>query len=250
MIALDCLKDTDTERLNAQDLCEIVGTLKGMPKYGESVRIVFQQKREIIAAGLVEIDKMSKVYVDKIQMIQMESDREKMKLCSQLKQIRDECSIHEKQSNKLQFHLSEIKSPTLHKLCRDGSMKRIRAYVERIDDIELLGNLIAFRKGKDGYIALHEAAASGKHEVLKYLFDVTGNVGVNCRTQTNGCTPLHLAASNGHEKCVKELLSRGADTSYVDAYGKTPRKIAELRSKRNVMKVLRSEGELFCVYCN
>lgn len=105
--------------------------------------------------------------------------------------------------------------------------------------------MLANKRGFSDYTPLHEAAANGKSEVLKYLLDLIGNQNVNCRTSANGYTPLHLAASNGHSKCVQELISHGADISCVDAYGKTPRKTAELRSKRNVVKILLSEGEMF-----
>ncbi len=39
-IALDCLKDSDIERLSAQQLCERVAALKEDPQYSESVRVV------------------------------------------------------------------------------------------------------------------------------------------------------------------------------------------------------------------
>ena len=44
-IALDCLKDKDSERPSAHQLCERVVDLKGMPKYKDSARTV--QKRDI-----------------------------------------------------------------------------------------------------------------------------------------------------------------------------------------------------------
>ena len=40
LIALDCLKDKDTERPSAYQLCERVAALKGMPKYIDSARTV------------------------------------------------------------------------------------------------------------------------------------------------------------------------------------------------------------------
>ena len=45
-IALECLDDEDTKHPNAQELCKSVGTLKEMPKYSESIREIFQQKRK------------------------------------------------------------------------------------------------------------------------------------------------------------------------------------------------------------
>ena len=43
-IALDCLKDKDTERPVAQQLCEKVASLKQNPKYEESMGQIFQEK--------------------------------------------------------------------------------------------------------------------------------------------------------------------------------------------------------------
>ena len=129
----------------------------------------------------------------------------------------------------------------LHKLCHDGNMKKIKGFVEDIDP-QVLGEKLANRKGVFGYTPLHEAVASGKPEVLKYLLDRTGNANVNCRANS-GYTPLHLAASSGHGKCVRELLGHGADISCVDEYGKTPKQTAELSSKSSIVKLLRSEGE-------
>jgi hypothetical protein len=46
-IALDCLKDKDSERPSAHQLCERVADLKGMPEYRDSARAV-QDKDEVI----------------------------------------------------------------------------------------------------------------------------------------------------------------------------------------------------------
>ena len=243
-VALKCLMDEDVERPSSQELCKIVDTLKKAPKYSESVRESFQQKRETIAAGLLKIETMSKQHLDKIQELQTDRIREITTLRSKIEELKEEHSVTEKQINDLQFHISEMKSSTLHKLCRDGDMDRIKSYVNRIADNLFLEKMLANKRGFSGYTPLHEAAANGKSEVLKYLLDLIDGRNVNYRTGTNGHTPLHLAASNGHGNCVLELIAHGADISCVDVYGKTPRKTAELRSKGNVVKILLSEGEI------
>ena len=243
--ALDCLKDDHAERPNAQELCETVATLKKMPKYGISIREAFQEKNEIITAGLLEIKNMSKEHIDKIHTLQTESNKEIVQLQCKLKEAEEEFSVIEKQKNILQFRINKMKSSTctLHQLCREGNMKRMKAYVNLLDDIECLAEMLAERKGVFGYTPLHEAVAAGKYEVLRYLLDLTGNVAnVNCQANS-GFTPLHLAASSGHGKCIRELLAHGADISCVDEYGKTPKQMAELSSKSSIVKLLRSEGE-------
>ena len=242
--ALDCLKDDPAERPSAQELCETVATLKKKPKYDESISEASQEKNETIAAGLLEMENMSKKHIDKIHTLKfkIESNKEIMELHGQLMEAEEELSVIEKQSNILQFRINEKKSFSLHKLCREGNMKSIIAYVDRLDDIECLAKMLANRKGVFGYTPLHEAVAGGKPEILRYLLDLFGNVAnVNCQAN-NGYTPLHLAASSGHSQCVRELLAHGADVSCVDQYGKTPKQAA--RSKHNIVKLLQSEGEL------
>ena len=223
--ALDCLKDDPAERPNAQKLCETVATLKRIPRYGIS-----------IAASLLEIENMSKEH---IHTLQIENNKEIVQLQGQLMEAEEELSVIEKQRNVLQFRINEIKSCTLHKLCREGNMKSIKAYVDLLDDVVCLAERLANRKGIFGYTPLHEAVAGGKPEVLRYLLDLTGNANVNCQA-SGGYTPLYLAASNGHRQCVRELLTHGADISCVDQY--TPKQAA--RSMHSIMKFIRSEGEL------
>ena len=132
----------------------------------------------------------------------------------------------------------------LHKLCHDGNLRKIKAFVEKLDE-KTLGERLANRKGVFGYTPLHEAVASGKADVLDYLLEKTNNTHVNCRANS-GYTPLHLAASSGHGACVRKLLEHGADISITDEYGRTPKQTAELSSKASIVQLFRSEGEL-CV---
>ena len=54
-IALDCLRDKDSKRPTAHQLCERVADLKGMPKYRYSARAV-QDKDEVIQSQAIHID--------------------------------------------------------------------------------------------------------------------------------------------------------------------------------------------------
>ena len=130
----------------------------------------------------------------------------------------------------------------LHRLCHDGNLKKVKAFVEDIDP-QLLGDKLSERKGFFGYTPLHEAVASGKPEILNFLLERTKNANINCRADWNGYTPLHHAASIGHGRCVRVLLEHGADISCTDDRGKTPKQTAELSSKTRIVNILRCEGE-------
>ena len=126
----------------------------------------------------------------------------------------------------------------LHKLCQEGKLRKIREFVNGLDQ-KSVEEKLANRKGVFGYTPLHESVASGHSEVLNVLLGIAGDV--NCRANS-GYTPLHLAASSGHAGCVKVLLNHNADITATDEYGKTPKQTAELSSKNSIVKLLRSEG--------
>ena len=129
---------------------------------------------------------------------------------------------------------------SLHKLCQDGSLKKVVEFVASLDT-KTLEEKLASRKGVRGYTPLHEAVASGHAKVLHFLLGKSGDV--NCRAY-RGYTPLHLAASSGHVECVRVLLNHKADIGIVDKNGKTPKQTAERNSKNSIVHLLRSEGNI------
>ena len=130
---------------------------------------------------------------------------------------------------------------SLHKLCHQGDLKKVREVVDKLNEEELSEKLATQKGVFQGYTPLHEAVASGNQNVLEFLLEKT-NANVDIRAK-KGYTPLHVAASMGHEECVKVLLNHRADVSLTDEYGKTPRQTAELSSKHRIVRLLRSEGE-------
>ena len=228
-IALSCLQDNDAKRPNSQELCKAVLILKGISRYGESI------KGKTVTAGQIEIEKLREQHRDELLSLEFEKNREIETLRKQLEQLQKDQVIAERV-------IIEKASNKLVKLCREGNIRKIIAFLDNID-LQLLGKILTKRNGIFGYTVLHEAVVSGKPEVLKYLLDRTGNTSINYRTNC-GDTPLHLAARLGHARCVQELLACGADISCVNEYGKTPKQTAKLCSKSYVVKILCSEGKL------
>ena len=115
------------------------------------------------------------------------------------------------------------------------------------DHPESLGDdaATAGARGLFGYSKLHAAASNGQAAVLKLLLVEDSNSSdVNGKTVDGGYTPLHLAASAGHEDCVEELLQyHKTDIHVTDAFGRTPLETAEQNFKTDVAKLLRTHGK-------
>ncbi|XP_022111472.1 serine/threonine-protein phosphatase 6 regulatory ankyrin repeat subunit B-like isoform X2 [Acanthaster planci] len=91
------------------------------------------------------------------------------------------------------------------------------------------------KKNKDGYTALVSAIFGDEPNVVKYLLES----GSKSNTASKrGLTPLHVAAREGHERCVKELLSvpTPSDVNCKDGRGYTPLFIA---IKKHYMPTIR-----------
>ncbi|VDN20824.1 unnamed protein product, partial [Dibothriocephalus latus] len=63
-----------------------------------------------------------------------------------------------------------------------------------------------------GYMPLHTACHFGRLNMVRYLLSLAGRGDVN-RTTKMGCTPLHLAAQQGHSQIAHLLLEHGADAN-------------------------------------
>ncbi len=83
-----------------------------------------------------------------------------------------------------------------------------------------------------GYTALHEAAASGRTEMVDLLLEYGANL--NARTGS-GLTPLRMAILYNHVDVVKRLLAHSAD-----AHGELCR--AAMRDYRDIAQLLLASG--------
>ncbi|KAK3266631.1 hypothetical protein CYMTET_24756, partial [Cymbomonas tetramitiformis] len=58
----------------------------------------------------------------------------------------------------------------------------------------------------------------------------------------NGCTPLYMAAFNGHNEVVEALLAKGAQVDLADEDGRTPLYIAACNGRKEVVEALLAKG--------
>ncbi len=83
---------------------------------------------------------------------------------------------------------------------------------------------------------LHLAAASGDWKALSILQDIPSCQALLNETNSCGATPLHMAAGNGHVRCVELLLSQGAMV-HKCSFGMTPFMYALFMGKPECAKV-------------
>ena len=90
-IALDCLKDKDSERPSVHQLCERVADLKGMPNYIESARTA-QDKDEVIrlqAVCMEENERMISLKEEENQQLRLLQQKKKIKPLDDWRKERD-----------------------------------------------------------------------------------------------------------------------------------------------------------------
>ena len=90
-----------------------------------------------------------------------------------------------------------------------------------------------------GDTLFHTAAIHGTVEVLEYFFN-TKQFDINERNLSDGCTPLHVAASNGKVANVEFLIKHGADTNAVRYDGQTPLQRAEANNRLEVVEFFKT----------
>lgn len=84
---------------------------------------------------------------------------------------------------------------------------------------------------------LHEAARNGNTHLAHALLD-GGHADVNARNFENR-TALHVATERNNVHMVEFLLSRGAQTDFIDINGNTPLDIARQYARRDIIDLLR-----------
>jgi ankyrin repeat protein len=89
------------------------------------------------------------------------------------------------------------------------------------------------------------ACTKGHLGVVRMLAQHMGEEGLKEQSR-EGKTPLHLAASNGHEKVVRNLLLAGADPTITDNKGRTPLALAERRERAGCVTAFKVRTKHVC----
>ena len=87
---------------------------------------------------------------------------------------------------------------------------------------------------------LLKAASTGMNRIVKYLLDA--GVDSNAKKCNYWCTPLHLAAWNGHINIVKMLLDAGADKNIKNSCHRTPLHMASMQGHTDIINLLYKRG--------
>mmetsp|Transcript_9845 Transcript_9845/g.19642 ORF Transcript_9845/g.19642 Transcript_9845/m.19642 type:complete len:137 (+) Transcript_9845:246-656(+) len=103
----------------------------------------------------------------------------------------------------------------LHTAAQDGDVQRLERCLDKIRWLEPI-NVNA--QSSQGHTPLHMSAANGHVAAIEYLIKESADT--NARTN-KGNTPLHLAAMGGRSDSCKVLISNGADVRIKNAEDKT-----------------------------
>ncbi|XP_077980292.1 transient receptor potential cation channel subfamily A member 1-like isoform X2 [Glandiceps talaboti] len=124
---------------------------------------------------------------------------------------------------------------------KDKKEQTVVHYAAKSGNSKILSLLITSNAEVDGKdfderIPLHIAASCGRLECVRLLAEA-------CPTKINdddvdGRTPLLLAAEEGYDKVVRQLLKNGADISSKDENRRTPLALAATEGHRDTVKVL------------
>ncbi len=124
----------------------------------------------------------------------------------------------------------------------DSSIFVEKAMQNKLKEIEQLikkGVSVNSKSNDDGNTGLHWAASFGWKEMAELL--ISNGADVNLKNM-EGNTPLHWASGQGKTEIVKILISNGADINIKGKSNWTPLRWAESMGHKDISQILRSAG--------
>nr|DAD38815.1 TPA_asm: hypothetical protein HUJ06_013137 [Nelumbo nucifera] len=121
-----------------------------------------------------------------------------------------------------------------------------RSALEKDTDLrikQLESDITYFITKQDSELALGVISAA-YHGDLNHLKGLINAGADPCKTDYDGRSALHLAASRGHEDIVKFLMQRGANVNCIDKFGNTPLLEALKSGHDSVAAILVKNGAL------
>jgi ankyrin repeat protein len=109
-----------------------------------------------------------------------------------------------------------------------GNLEKVKALIKDNPDL-------ASSTNKNGWTALHFAAAAGHKDVAELL--LANKADVNAKDK-DGATPLHTAAANDHKDVAELLLANKAEVNAKDNEGMTPLHAAVITLHRDMVELL------------
>ncbi|KAH9191896.1 hypothetical protein AeNC1_006127 [Aphanomyces euteiches] len=148
-------------------------------------------------------------------------------------------SGEEDHENRRRISLQLQVSPTVS-LHFEESPKESPVEMSDDEDYQYGGGIRRLRPDDDVIPTLYEAALNGRLDLIREM----GQSVALLVKDSNGNTPLHAAAKNGHVDIVVELLSRGADVNLKNKHGQTALHEAADSRHFDVVKTLLDNGAL------
>ncbi|KPV73467.1 uncharacterized protein RHOBADRAFT_38026, partial [Rhodotorula graminis WP1] len=139
---------------------------------------------------------------------------------------------------------TDYKDLSLHSAAANGNLGLVQYALSHGQPVNSVLN---------GVLPLHAAASSGNETIVRMLIEAGADVnsprlsrrytregskssGVSVGSQ--GSTPLHFAAANGHMSVLVLLLSYGADPRVPEKHGLTPAQMAAANGHRDAAALL------------
>ncbi|KAI1291884.1 Tonsoku-like protein [Halotydeus destructor] len=109
---------------------------------------------------------------------------------------------------------NEMGETPLHRACIAGNYKEVMKLLEKGHPVDVRDHC--------GWLAIHEAANHGFHEIVELLIDHGADINDRGGEKCDGTTPLHDACSNAIPEVIKLLIRKGANVAALDNAGNTP----------------------------